>query len=267
MAAFVFALSLAAVVPARADVLDENTRQRLAALKKLCVEGLVSPEVCQEKQRDILGLSRGPVAPARRVTSPPRAGAPATPSGWSGVETSSAPRDATSPPAARTYQSSLGFHMRLPAGWSAMSSQELQRRMAQVKTRMGDGPEAGRMPDLLGGDAEVFTKDGDQMVVLVAPDVMPRTAADAEELCRHISSWGAKLPGRPLQTYECGLRQVAGASALYIDQDGVIEGRRTLQVLLDTGAGRRLRFALTCRSGNVEARRAELNEVVASITR
>jgi hypothetical protein len=36
--------------------------------------------------------------------------------------------------------------------------------------------------------------------------------------------------------------------------------------LLDAGQERRLRFTLTCRAGNLDARRAELKEVVASVT-
>jgi hypothetical protein len=163
------------------------------------------------------------------------------------------------------HESPLGFRVRLPDGWVALRPQELQKRMAALRTRIGDA-EAGRVQELLGPDAEVFVKDGDQMAMHAATDVMPRTAAGVEDLCRHISAWGAKLTARPLQTYECGLRQIAGVNALYIDQDAVIEGRRTLQVLLDAGPGRRLRVTITCRTGNVDARKTELNEVAASVT-
>ena len=252
------------VVAARADVLDESTRQRLAALKKLCDEGLVSPEVCQEKQREILGLARGPASPPRRLTSPPRAGAPAAarpPDAAAAV-----PRSGDGGAEPSVHESRLGFRMRLPAGWVGMRPQELQKRVALLRTRMGDGPEAQRVPDLLGGNAEVFAKDGDQMAIIASADVVLGSAADVEELCRQISTWGAKQTGRPLQTHECGLRQIAGVSALHIDQDGLIEGRRTVQILLDAGPGRRIRFTVTCRTANVDARKAELKEVVASVT-
>jgi hypothetical protein len=156
--------------------------------------------------------------------------------------------------------------MRLPGGWVAIPPQEVQKRLALLSTRMGDGPEAQRVPGLLGGDTEVFVKDGDQMAIHAVPNAVPQTAAAVEDLCRHISAWGAKLTPHSLQMHECGLHKIAGANALYIDQDGVIEGRRTLQVLVDAGPGRRIRFTITCRAGTVEVRKAELKEVVASVT-
>ncbi len=162
------------------------------------------------------------------------------------------------------HESPLGFRMRLPDGWIAVRPQELQRRMALLKTRMGDGPEARRVPDLLGGDAEVFVKDGDQMAIHAAADVMPRTAADVEELCRQISTWGAKLPAVRCRRTSAGCAQIAGVSALYIDQDAVIEGRRTLQVLLD--AGRTESASRHVPDRERRGQEAELKEVVASVT-
>jgi hypothetical protein len=246
LAAIVATVCFAIAAATRADVLDETTRQRLIALKKLCDDGLVSPEVCQETQREILGLSRGSASSPRRSASAP------------------AGREISLP--AQMHESPLGFRMRLPAGWVAVRPQELQRRLALLRTRIGDGAEARRATDLLGGDAEVFMKDGDSLAVLAAVDPAPLTAADTEDLCRQISTLGAKLAGRPLRTHECAVREVAGGRTFHIDQDAVIEGRRVLQVLLDTGPGKRLRFTVTCRAANVDARRSELSEVVASVT-
>lgn len=239
-------MCLAIAGVARADALDETTRQRLIALKKLCDEGLVSPDVCQEKQREILGLSRSSASPPRRSAPPPAA------------KESSLP--------AEVHKSPLGFRMRLPAGWVAVRPQELQQRLALLRTRIGGGAEAPRVPDLLGGDAEVFMKDGDHLAVLAAVDQVPPTATDAEDLCQQVSTLGAKLANRPLRTHECAVREVAGVRAFHIDQDAVIEGRRTLQILLDAGPGKRLRFTVTCRAAHVDARRNELSQVVASVT-
>ena len=61
---------------AGADPTGETTRAQLAALKELCDKGLVSPEICAEKQRDILGLTPRMSAPPQPAGGPRvRAGA------------------------------------------------------------------------------------------------------------------------------------------------------------------------------------------------
>src|SRR5262245_62588799 len=70
----IVAASLVVGAGAQADATDEVTREQLVALKKLCDEGLLSPDVCKEKQRELLGLPP-------RVSGPPARGSTPSPRG------------------------------------------------------------------------------------------------------------------------------------------------------------------------------------------
>jgi membrane-associated protease RseP (regulator of RpoE activity) len=50
-------------VSVHAQEIDDKTKEQLRQLKEVCDEGLVSPEVCKEKQRNILGLPQAAATP------------------------------------------------------------------------------------------------------------------------------------------------------------------------------------------------------------
>lgn len=50
-------------VSIHAQEMDDKTKEQLRQLKEVCDEGLVSPEVCKEKQRNILGLPQVAATP------------------------------------------------------------------------------------------------------------------------------------------------------------------------------------------------------------
>jgi hypothetical protein len=67
-------LGVGGAVPGHAQVTPEERRQQLLELKRLCDEGVVTPEVCQQRQREILAL---PAAkPRLSETVPPAAATP-----------------------------------------------------------------------------------------------------------------------------------------------------------------------------------------------
>src|SRR5262245_22035495 len=78
----IVASSLVVSAGARADATDEVARDQLVALKKLRDEGLVSPDVCKEKQRELLGLRP-------HASSPPTPGSTPAPRATARVATSS----------------------------------------------------------------------------------------------------------------------------------------------------------------------------------
>ena len=97
----------------QAQEIDDSTKAQLRQLKKLCDRGLISAEVCKEKQRAILGLH----TPAQGTS--PRSFTAPTPLA---VSPSSSPppenKTVTAPP--------RSIHVDLPAGWTRLAVEELQ---------------------------------------------------------------------------------------------------------------------------------------------
>jgi hypothetical protein len=57
----------------------------------------------------------------------------------------------------------------------------------------------------------------------------------------------------------------AGATMFYVEHDGVVNGMRTMQFWLERSPTKVLQFTLNCKDGNVDARRQELADIVASV--
>jgi len=256
---------------ARADVAIDTTRAELSALKELCDGGLVTPEVCAEKQRGILGLTprmspppqpagvRGSAPGARRPNeSRP---APST----KPVASSPAPAGTIDAISGGVRESALGFRMSLPGGWTPVGPKDMRKGFAVLADQMADGSEARRVWERLVDDAEVFVRGGEQLTVHARAGTVPRSPADGQALCQTLVGTMSQLAKRPLATHECGLVEVAGVTALIVDQEALVAGRRTVQVWLEKGTGTVLQFTMNCKDENVALRRKELNDIVASV--
>lgn len=274
----IVAASLVVSAGVQAQVTDEATREQLAALKKLCDEGLLSPDVCKEKQRELLGLTprvSGP--PARGSTPSPRGATSAAPSSEDSLVPVRPEKDAkerslsAGPPenaealAERVHDGPLGFRMRLSARWRRASPQDMQKGFALLKTQIGSNPEAKRAWERVSDNVEIYIRDGEHLGIQVRDGAVPQNAADGATVCQLLSSTIAKMTSRPLTMHECGLRTVAGVTMLYVDHDGVVNGMRTMQVWLERAPTKVLQFTLNCKDGNVDARRKELTDIVASV--
>ncbi len=271
-------LVVSAGVQAQAQVTDEGTREQLAALKKLCDEGVVSPDVCKEKQRELLGLTPKISGSAARGSAPsPRGGTRAAPSAQDSSgpvrpeqeaterSRSAAPSENAETLAERVHEGPLGFRMRLSARWRRASPQETQKGFALVKNQLEDNPEAKRAWERVSNNVEIYIRDGEHLGIQARDGAVPQNAADGATVCQQLSSIAAKVTSRPLATHECGLRTGAGATVFYVEQDGVAKGRRTMQVWLERSPTKVLQFTLNLKNENVEARRKELTDIVASV--
>jgi hypothetical protein len=273
------ALSLVMCSGAGADVTDERIRAQLTALKELCDKGLISPEVCAEKQRDILGLTPRMSTPPARAGGPRlRGGPPAAPrakdargpaSPAPGAKPSAplpAPGGSADAPSGGLRESALGFRMSLPDGWTRVSSEDMRKGFAQLADQVADNPEARRVWERLVDSAEVYMREGEQLTVQSRAGTVPRNAADSEKLCQTLKGTLARLPSsKPLTTYECRLLEIGGVTTLFVDQQGLAAGTRTMQIWLEREPGKVLQFALSFKDDNVEPRRKELTDIVASV--
>ena len=260
---------------ASADVAGETTRGQLAALKELCDTGLVSPEVCAEKQRDILGLTlrtSPPLEPGGVRASAPGAPRPTDLHGRARPALSAKPSGSLPAPAGRRdapsgsiRESVLGFRMSLPDGWTSVSSKDMRKGFAVLADQVADNAEAKRTLKQLVDDAEIYVRGGEQLTVQARAGVVPRSAAEAQALCEALLGTLSQVAKRPLTAHECGPVEVAGVTTLVVDQEALVAGRRTLQVWVEKEAGTLLQFTMTCTNENATLRRKELYDIVASV--
>ena len=271
-------LSLVLCSAVRADATDEAAREQLAALKVLCDQGLVSPEVCMEKQREILGLPPRVSGPPARGSAPAvRGSAPAAkrPNDAAGLDRpgkdarESGPaamppegKDAL-PPGVR--ESSLGFRMHLPVGWVLIGQQEMRKGFALLAGKVAANPEAKRAWERFGDNAEVYLKDGEQITIQARAGTVPRDAASGQRLCQTLADSMAKLAGRQLTTYQCGPIEVAGLATFYVEHEALVGGMRTMQFWLEKEPGNMIQFTLNCKAENVGIRRQELKDIITSV--
>lgn len=263
---------------AGADVTGETTRAQLAALKELCDKGLVSPEICAEKQRDILGLTPRMSAPPQPAGGPrarggvPDAARPNDSLGGGRPALSAKPSGAPPAPTARAdtssggiRESALGFRMLLPDGWTPISSRDIRKGYGLLADQMTDSTEARRVWERLVDNAEVYMREGEQLTVQARAGAVPRSAADGQTVCQTLTGALSRVAKRPLTTHECGLAEVGGVKTLVVDQEALVAGRRTVQVWLEKETGQVLQFTMNCKDENVTLRRKELNDIVASV--
>jgi hypothetical protein len=141
----------------------------------------------------------------------------------------------------------------------------MRKGFALVKTRIGSNPEAQRAWERISDNVEIYIRDGEHMGIQARDGAVPQNEADGSTVCQHLSNMIAKMTSRPLAMHECGLRTVAGTTMFYVDHDGLVNGMRTMQFWLEKGPAKVLQFTLNCKDANVDARRKELTDIVASL--
>jgi hypothetical protein len=155
--------------------------------------------------------------------------------------------------------------MRLSTRWHRAGAQEVQKGLALMKSKIGSNPEAQQAWERLSENVEIYIGDGEQMSIQARAGGLPQNASDSETVCQQLSSTIAKLTSRPLTMHECGLRTVAGVTVLYVDYDGYVSGMRTMQFWLEKAPAQVLQFTLNCKDENVNTRKQELTDIVASV--
>ena len=137
--------------------------------------------------------------------------------------------------------------------------------LALLAGKVAANPEAKRAWERFGDNAEVYLKDGEQITIQARAGTVPRDAANGQRLCQTLADSMAKLAGRQLTTYECGPIEVAGLATFYVDHEALVGGMRTMQFWLEKEPGNMLQFTLNCKGENVDIRRQELRDIIASV--
>jgi hypothetical protein len=237
--------ALLGAVPAAGEGRDEATRRALVELKALCDAGLVTPAVCVEKQRAIVGLA------AREEA----AGTPSVP-------------DAPAEPGT-VHQSALGFRVTLPPGWVPLAPADVAAGFDALRSRTDGNPDVARVVERLrvqeARGAVLFANGRDVLHVQRAPGRPPGDATAVAELCERQEATASRAAARRLRTHACGARIVAGAPAFHVERDGLVPETRMFQYWLSARDGTSLQLVMTARAADADARRRELDAIVESL--
>lgn len=231
---------------AHAQAIDESKVKQLRELKSLCDDGLVSEQVCLEKQRSILGLDTGTSETVRPTGSSESPKTPKT-----------------------TVDGSRGLSFKLPEGWQSIHSKQMEMGFHLLAGQLQDGDdEAKRQVQKLESalniaGTEAFSKPGATLLVRPQAATLETSPTSVRELCQQIAQ--GISAGRERVVYDCGLRELAGRKAIYIEHDSLAKDARTIMYLTAISPGKTVQFVLNSEIPGLESNRMEFDEVVASV--
>ncbi len=236
---------------------NESVREQLVAVHGLCDEGLVSPEVCKDKERAILGLLPKGMEPTMQATSDPVT-TPVT----------------TAKPRVTEYYHPLGFHVKLPIGWQVLdptkASEALENLRGRIKDRIPDDANADNVLRLLenrikSGTTRLLQNGEDSINIQKNYVALPANAIASQKYCERLSLRMSASANGPLSMYDCGLRKLGEFPAFYMDHDARQAGMRTIQVWLEKTTGETIVFMMNCKNINLETRRKEFKTIITSM--
>jgi hypothetical protein len=241
-----------------AQGINDSTIEQLRQLKKICDDGLVSQEICKEKQRDILGLrgSSESVSDSRhqlqsQLTHPV-----------------AQPRTSTADRLEDRSQPSQHITVTLPSGWTRSGSEGLQSAPKPLLRRPGENPETQAPLEpvaALTDSAEVvhFNNDGDNLLISIVSHSFALDPEKAEKTCNSLAARASN--GQSTELLDCGLRQIGGFSTMYVEKDGPRGESRVIQIWVAKSPEEVFQFFLHCKMENLEKRKKELEGLVASV--
>jgi len=80
-----------------------------------------------------------------------------------------------------------------------------------------------------------------------------------------LSSEYTKVYGKDTKCYKSELREINGLNTMYIDCDGVVEGTRSLQYVIQKSQGVQILITATCKNSVLDTIRDELNNIIKSL--
>jgi hypothetical protein len=231
---------------AHAQAIDETTVKQLRELKELCDEGLVSEEVCLEKQRSILDLGDNS-SKARPA-----------------LESSEATKEDTQ----AKLRDFGGLSFTLPEGWQRIDSQEMEVGFQALENQLQGADEAKRQIQELASTlkiagTEAFKKPGATLLVRPQAAALQISPTSVNGLCQQLA--GAFSAGKERVMYDCGVREVAGNETIYLEHDSLADDARTIMYLAAIGPGKTVQFVLNSENQSLESNKLELEDIIASV--
>lgn len=259
----VFAATMIAV-PVHAQEITENTKEQLRQLKMVCDEGLVSPEVCKEKQRAILGLriSDGslPTNPSLITTRRPVPGNPHVTVAANGEIETRPPRR---------------IRVSLPSGWSPFSAEKLRagrealmKRLEQLK---GDPKVKGLQKYLAvstdSASQASFHNDGDFLQIVHLSPSLVLEPNHMERACQTMFDQAEAMDsdGQSPELLDCGLRQMGTFQTLYVEKNSTRDGARMIELWVAKSPEETFHFLLRCKADHTATRTKELEDIISSV--
>lgn len=241
-----------------AQEIDDSTKEQLRQLKDLCDDGLVSPEVCKEKQRSILGLRGSSESVVENLQQLP------SHVSSSGVQ----PHPSTADRLEARAQSPRRITVTLPPGWTQLGSEGLQTGHETRLQRLGEQTEAQGRPKLVGASTDSaagahFGNDGDTLLISRFLHALPLNPTGAEKMCTLLSDRASS--GQSSALRDCGIRQIGGFPTMYVEKDGLRGESRVIQLWVAKSPEETFQLFLWCKIEHLATRKKELEGIVASV--
>jgi hypothetical protein len=179
---------------------------------------------------------------------------------------------------AYSHESAFGFKIDIPEGWTVVTAEELKKTVDLLGNSSDISPEAD--PQIMeevkeriaSGDVEFYLRKKGGTVAFVdnvnvskGGGRVPKNAATAKSECDAAPAELGRFFGRAVMVYECGLREVAGHEAMYVDFEGMSKGLRSLSYRIQWTPDVILTFTATCRTESLDVVKKEFNEMLATL--
>jgi len=177
------------------------------------------------------------------------------------------------------FRSSFGFTAKTPSSWLILTRDEARENpdlfgelasvpglgsidqdlMAQIQHKIISG--SVEMIFVQSLKASSFT---DNINILKQVGRIPGEA-DLAETCGQLPAIFSQYFGRPIQSHQCKLSQVAGLPALYLEFDGAIEGTQSMQYQVQRSSSVQIIVTATAKETTVDALRSDFSPFIESI--
>jgi len=182
-----------------------------------------------------------------------------------------------SPVFAKRYQSSFGFSVEIPSHWLVVTRQEIKDNqdlldfLNEYFNNHNKDLSKVIMQKVRSGGVEVWfntlTSDiqfGDNVNIYKTFGAIPKNENDLPSFSK-LSSEYSKVAGRHINFYTCELREINGLNTMYLEFDGMREGTRCIQYLIQKSNSVQIHITATCKKSVFDTIRKEFNYIINSL--
>jgi hypothetical protein len=178
----------------------------------------------------------------------------------------------------KEYQSSFGFTIDIPEHSLVLPRQELKENPDLFDFDKKDWGKIDKknLKDLTNkvtpGDVEFYfnqkTSDGifaDNINAMKGIGKIPENNTQLLEACQSAPKEFSSYFGKKMQFYQCKLVNINNLKSLFLEYDGIGEGTRNIQYIIQKSPGVQIIITATCKNSVLETIRKEFTEIVLSI--
>lgn len=182
------------------------------------------------------------------------------------------------PVQAQPHESPFGFKIDLPEGWSVVNPQDMKKSL----DAMGNVSDVSQDLDpqvmeevkerIAASELEYYLrkKGGtlafvDNVNVTKGEGKIPQTTAHAKKECDVAPLELGRFLGKGVMVFECGLKDIAGHNAMYVDFEGMSKGVRSLSYRIQWTPEIILTFTATCKTEHLDEVKKEFEGMLATL--